>query len=452
MSKTKSSFGGLGSHAAFISIITLMHAVFFLLACHYQRIAMGDSPEYIYEALNIKSHLFFYSGNPAMPIVPEYMTQRLPLYPLFLLIVYIFSVNNWIVIILQNILSIFNIWYARKTFVKIGYQPKYDWLVLLLIAAWPAQFINANTIAPDILLQTFTLLYFGSFVSLVKTNNPRHALWMSLALAAGMFTKPVLYPFVFVHFFALLMILQRHKLLSARTVSITLLPIALMLAYSGWNYSRTGKFHFTSNQAFNAVYYYYPFIAQQEGADSASRYLQSERATEAAIPDYKGRYDYANASGRRMLAQNFFPYLLFHLKNSVRIFIEPGKAEIDLFTGKLTYGKLYSKEQTGFYATLHQKGIGGLSGYIQNNPSLAIALIVFLFNCLRLGGFMLFLLTTAVHWGMRFFIFILVAYFALAAGPIANTRYFLPVSLIVTGCAAVGFISRFNQRMAAPIR
>jgi hypothetical protein len=94
----------------FIGAVALVHVLFFLLACCYKRIYMGDSFEYIYEALNIKQYFFFYSGNPALPIEPEYMTQRQPLYPLFLLGVYLFTVNNWIVNFLQNILSVINIY------------------------------------------------------------------------------------------------------------------------------------------------------------------------------------------------------------------------------------------------------------------------------------------------------------------------------------------------------
>ena len=50
-----------------------------------------------------------------------------------------------------------------------------------------------------------------------------------------------------------------------------------------------------------------------------------------------------------ILKENFLSYSFFHIKNSFRIFFEPGKAEIDLFTGKLTYSQLYSKKQAGFY-------------------------------------------------------------------------------------------------------
>ncbi len=53
----------------FIGTIVLVHGLFF--SCwhaNYTRIYMGDSFEYIYEALNIKKYFFFYSGNSSLPI------------------------------------------------------------------------------------------------------------------------------------------------------------------------------------------------------------------------------------------------------------------------------------------------------------------------------------------------------------------------------------------------
>jgi hypothetical protein len=432
----------------FISIIVLVHVVFFLLACKFTRIYMGDSFEYIYEALNIKKHFFFYSGNPALPVAPEYMTQRQPIYPLFLLGVYLFTVNNWIVLVLQNVLSVINIYYTRKLLTNFAYQKKYDWLLLLFVLAYPAQFINANTIAPDILLQTCTLLYFGNFIYWIQKKEVKYAVQMSLALIAGLLVKPVLYPFVIVHILIMLVVAVQQKVKLQRHLLIAIMPLCAVLLYNYWNYTRTDKFHFTSNQAFNALYYYYPFISQQQGADSANRFLQAERTAYAGIPDYKDRYDLANKRGTELLKQNFFPYMAFHLKNSARIFIEPGKAEMDLFTGRLTYGKLYSKEQTGFYATLKDKGIGGMGEYISNNPSMPWVLLVLLFNCIRLIALIWFFLNRNIHWLIRTFTFILVTYFAIAAGPIANTRYFLPVSLIVIGCAVVGFVGKLNKNKA----
>lgn len=430
----------------FVGIIMLVHVIYFLLACHYTRIYMGDSFEYIYEALNIKNHFFFYSGNPAMPIVPEYMTQRQPGYPLFLLAVYLFTVNNWVVIVLQNLLSVFNIYYARKVFISIGYQARYDWLLLMLVIAYPAQFINANTIAPDILLQTCTLIYFGCFVWLLQGSQWKYALWMSAALTAGMMVKPVLYPFVFIHILLVLVLTGYHKLVLSRMTLIAITPLCAMLLYCGWNYERTGKFHYTSNQAFNASYYFVPYFSYAAGADSANRFLQNARAAYYAMPEYKDRYDHANEQGMALLEQNFFPYMLFHLKNSARMFIEPGKGEMDLFTGRLSYGRLYSKEQTGFYATWEAKGWGGMGEYMLDNPSLPVVLLVFLFNCVRLFGLIVFFVNRNVHFLLRLFVALFAGYFALATGPIANTRYFLPVSLVVTGGAVLGFIHIMTGR------
>jgi hypothetical protein len=434
----------------FTGTMLLVHALFFVLACFYKRIYMGDSFEYIYEALNIKQLFFFYSGNPALPIAPEYMTQRQPGYPLFLLGVYLFVVNNWVVLICQNLLSLFNVWYTRKMLLSIGYQKKYDWLLLVLLIAYPAQFINANTIAPDILLQTFTLLYFGTFIGLLQKKQLKYAIWMSLSLTAGLFVKPVLYPFVLVHFLIVLITCINLRVKMQRFVLAALAPVCAMLLYSYSNSLRTGKFHFSSNQAFNAVYYYYPFLSATHGADSAARFLAAERRNIEALPEFKDRYDYANDLGTTMLEHNFMPYLWFHLKHSLRIFIEPGKAEIDLFTGKLTYGRLYSKEQTGFYATLKTKGWAGMSEYVTRNPSLLIALLILICNIVRLAGLALFLSSKAVPTPIRLFAFILLTYFAIAAGPIANTRYFLPVSSIAIGCSVIGIGNRSARRLANP--
>jgi hypothetical protein len=428
-------------------VLLLVHAAYFLMAFIFKRIYMGDSFEYIYEALNIKYSFFFYRGNPTLPIMPEYMTQRQPGYPFFLLLIYLFTVNNWLVIFFQNLLSVFNIYYCRSVFIKLGYDIRYDWLLLILLKAYPSQFINANTIDPDILLQTFTLLYFGCFVLLYQTRQVKYSLFMSLALIGGLMVKPVLYPFVIIHL--LIVIAFHYKHFRRQVVVAAVLPLAVVLLYNWFNYTRTGKFHFSSNQAFNAIFYYYGFIARNHGADSAQNFLQDERKDIAARPLYKDRYDYANRRGVELLRQNFGPYIKYHLKHSARIFIEPGKAEMNLFTGSLTYGKLYSREQAGFFATLDREGWKGIVKYMRSNPSMVFVICVLFFNLVRLVGLFIFFFLSTVHLHIRLFIFMLLSYFALIAGPISNTRYFLPVSLIAIGCAVAGYAGVLEKRKHA---
>ncbi|MBS1585617.1 MAG: glycosyltransferase family 39 protein [Bacteroidetes bacterium] len=437
----------LNRDLVFIAALVLAHTIGFLLACRFTRIYMGDSFEYVYEALNIKQHFFFYSGAPAMPITEEYMTQRQPGYPFFLLLVYYFSVNNWIVLVLQNVLSIFNIYLTRKLLLRLGYDRKYDWLLLLFVLTYPAQIIYANTIAPDILLQTFTLLYVYYFARLVKETRGKYAVYMSVALVAGLFVKPVLYPFAVLHLVILLGFGFSRKNLLKQVVIAALMPLCAVWLYNAWNYERTGKFHFSSNQAFNAIFYYASFVGDKYGTDSSSRFLHAERAKIAAMPLYKDRYDYANARGMALLKANFVPYTKYHLKHSLRYLIEPGKGEIDLFTGKLTYGSLYSGKGEGFYNTWKKKGIAGMPTYFKDNPSMLVVCVVLLFNLLRLAGLVFFMLSKRVAANIRLFLLLLICYFAITTGPIANTRYFLPISLLVAGCAVMSWQFRVEKRL-----
>lgn len=422
----------------FAGVVLLAHAVYFILALHYKRIYMGDSFEYVYEALNIKDRFFFYSGNAALPIEPEYMTQRQPVYPLLLAGVYTIVKSNWAVVVLQNLLSAGNILYCRQLFRQYASRQVSDAWLMALVLLYPSQFINANTIAPDILLQTFTLLYFGSFLRLIRERSIKSVALMSMWLIAGMLVKPVLYPFAYLHLVVVSAMFIRWKIAPQRAMLAAVLPLTAVLLYNYSNLKRTGKFHFSSNQAFNAVYYYNPYYTHKYGADSAARFLTNERQKLAAIPDYSERYDAANAQGMTLLKENGLPYLIYHATCAGKAFIDPGKAEMDLFTGKLTYGKLYNSPNGGFMNTVQRDGMSGVKRYLADNPSMPLALLILLANIVRMAGILLFVIRERnkyLKWGAV----VLMLYFTMAAGPIANTRYFLPVALIAMGCAAAGF-------------
>lgn len=434
----------LKSKGVFAWAVVALHFVFFVLACHFRRIYNGDSFEYIYEALNIKNLLFFYSGNASLPIVPEYMSQRMPLYPLFLMLVYGITVNNWIVLILQNALSVLNILYARKLVQKIGFPQWADRILFVLILAYPSQFINANTIAPDILLQSFTLVYFGNLLALFRTHDRKHELYSGFALIAGMMVKPVLYPFLLVHIAILLANCIYSKIKIQRSIILSAIPLVLMFFYGYWNQTRTGKFHITSNQAFNALYYFQPYIRSHYGVDSGNRLLFQQRKEIAQYTQYQDRYDCALNKGRELWRENFISYSVFHLGCSLKMLFDPGKAEMDLFKGKLTYGKLYDKSKNagGFSTMWKEKHLSGIWDYVKVNNSVFPALFVLLFNVMKLIGFFLFLKNgTRISLPVRILSLILVAYFVLIAGPIENPRYFLPVSLLYSGFAAIGIVN-----------
>lgn len=439
------------SDLRFLAALLIVHAVFFVIAIYYRKIYNGDTAEYVYMALNIRDYFWFYCGNPVLPEVTEYLTLRPPGYSLFLMLVYLFAVNNWIVLILQNLISVFNIYYLRNTIRWLGYQKRYDWILLAFTLLYLPQFINANTIAPDILLQTFVLFYFCQFVLLVKLKKWKHGLLMSLALIGGLLVKPVLYPFAFIHCLVILWMALRIKDVIQPYLA-AILPLIAVLLYGTWNYQRTGKLHFTSTQSFNAVFYQYKYIAYKEGNDSALVFLDNERRHMAQIPEFKDRYDYANRQSVQLLRENFLPYAWFHIKYSLSILLSPGKGELDMFIGDLSLMKLYAEQQPrSLWQSVKTDKLNGLQQYIRDNPSFPLIMVVLFFNVLKLGGLLLFFFTRNIDWHIRLFIAVLIGYFIFTAGPIANSRYFIPVSLIAAGCAAIAYqqmLWRFRNRMA----
>lgn len=427
------------SDRRFLLAMFIAHAAFFLLALHYKRIYNGDSAEYIYMALNIKTSGWFYSGNPVLPVNIDYLTLRPPGYPLFLLGVYAFAVNNWLVLVLQNIISVFNTWMLRDTIQRLGYNTKYDWLLILFIVVYPSQFINADLIAPDILLQLFVLFYFRYFIALVLDRKTGNAYIMTAALIAGLFVKPVLYPFVYIHIIVLMVAAVRSRLKFAKLVAAMLLPVLAVNLYSGWNYQRTGKYHFSSIQSFNAIFYYQYFFSAREDEQAGKLFLEQERNKIAALADFPRQYDYANKRGLQLLKDNAAAYIPFHVKHSAKLLIDPGKGELDMFTNRLTLDILYRHRTKSFYEVLKQGDMTELKRYIADNPVFFIAIGILLFNIFRLAGLVYFLQHKKTAPVIRLFIGGSVAYFILLTGPIGSPRYFIPVSLIAIGCAVMGF-------------
>jgi hypothetical protein len=423
----------------FFAVVLLVHICFFLLALHYKRIFMGDSYEYIYMALNIKEHFLFYSGNAALQLAGKYYTLRPPVYSLFLLPVYLFTVNNWVVIIIQNLLSIFNILYLRNTLKLVGYKDTYDWLLLLFVIAYPAQFIFANTLAPDLLLQTFILIYCRHFLLLIQQSRTKHAWIATIALTLGIFTKPILLMFVPVHMVLLLWAVYRFKI-PRSTLAAFILPIACILLYNTWNLQRTGKFHFSSIQPINALFYNVRLYQEHKlGTQKATVYINNEKERMNSIHEFRDWYNYGNETSKNFLKQNFFSYLIFHIKYTLLFFIHPGKGEIDLFTGDLTYGRFYSKTDKRIMEVLKATPPSQYLSYMKAHPSTPVMFVVLLFNVLKLIGLLTFGFSRQLSWYHRSFFLLVLLYFAFMIGPIVNTRYHLPVSLVLIGCAVLGY-------------
>lgn len=423
----------------FLVSLLVIHAVYFFVATQYKCIYNGDSLEYINMALNFNKG-WFYSGGLLEPFDPMYYTLRPPGYPVFLWIIYLFGVNNWLVLLVQNLISVFNILYLRHTLRVVGYSRKYDWILMAFVILYPSQFINANIIQPELLLQTCVLFYFSNLILLVRKRSWTHAYVMSIALICGLMMKPVWYPFVLMHFVILVVFTAKYRKGILRSSVAAILPLFVVLVYSYWNGQRTGKVHFSSIQSINALLYNQEyFIRETQGADSAERFYHKELATSKAIPDFTERYNYQSQKALTMLKDNFVSYIAIHIRKSMFMLIDPGKGEMDLFTAQTTLQQIFNPSKRPFREVIMKDGLYGAKVYISANPSAPIAILILVFNIFRLVGIILFFYSRNVALKYKWIAGVLLCYFVFITGPVAYARYFMPVSLIAIGCATIGY-------------
>lgn len=187
------------------------------------------------------------------------------------------------------------------------------------------------------------------------------------------------------------------------------------------------------------------------GMQKATEYMNHVESEWDQTKSFKEWYDYGNEHSMNFLKAHFFSYMLFHAKYSLQFFIHPGKGEIDLFSGTLTYGAFYQKTNKRILQVLKDTPFNQLPTFFRRHPSVPIMFVVLFFNSLKLIGATFFLLNRRIKWRFRICAIVLLFYFAFMTGPLANTRYHLPVSLVFIGCAVLGYQkllqSRKNERI-----
>lgn len=426
-------------------VLILLHLCWFVAGLCWRHFYNGDSYEYIYLAENIK-HGFYYGANAALPVIDYQFTSRPPLYSLLLLVSYaVFGVTNIPIFILQNILSIASCWMIYDIFNKLFPSRKYVWMYMLFIALYPAQLFFATTLTPDTILQFFLMLYCRELLLSFTSPKRSRILFMSLWLILATLTKPIVYPFLFLHFIYSFWCFFKTRSVSVMLIGI--LPLAMLTGYGFWNKSRTGLYHISSVQSHNLLNFnaraFLIFKYGQAYSDSVLDQANLELDKRVGL---KAKYQFADSAAKKIIRNDLWSYGLFHMKESARFFIEPGKIEIDLFTGYAGY--YFHPEAPNFYKSLKESGIAGAWNYLKSYPYLPFILLVILFNFLRIAGWILFLLNRNYKLPLKIFSSLYILYFAAITGPVSNTRYFMPVLLIMSAFSMLGFAGWIEKRKA----
>lgn len=401
-------------------LIIAIHLAFFIYRLNEGQLILSDSEEYIYAADNLFEHGTLYSADMSAREDMRAYTKRPPVYPAFILVFKGIFRTSWAVILLQNLLSLFNIWVVFKILSHLGYA-KNKWLAGLLFILTPAQFIYADTIMSEIVMQSLILGFVYQMFRFISEYDIKPLLWGALMLVLAMLTKPVMYPFVYAYLLVVIVYavwLKKYKLILAGII-----PLLVVVGYQQINKARTGYKHFSSISDINLLQYNTRYMLQNfYSIQYADSLVASIQETAVQKPTFKEQQEYKKRASFNILKNHKRAYSIFHIKGMVTFILDPGR--FDLYN----YFSV-DRSQQGFLHYISAEGLQGVVSYLRTQPiALVILLMVIaLINFIKALLVMLFLFSKKIPVEVKVILLGIIFYIAFLTGPLGASRFMLPV-------------------------
>lgn len=416
----------------FLSALIFIHLLFYVLALIIGGTHIADSYDYLYQAENLRNTGSFYAWNLDEPIKPDYFTKRTPGYAVFL---YFFHSIEWLVLLLQNLMSIVLWWMVYKLLLAFQLDKnKAGWLVLLVLLFQSNTLIYTNSILAETSFQFLLFLGFYCLYRDLKYQEFWNWLVAGFCFTIALLLKPVLL-FFWIPFlaYALVRASQRRRL--QLVWPVFLLPLTVLL-WSTHNQNTTGWTHFTSISAVNLKDYNTRLMLESlYGTDSADVVIGEINRTAAFIPDYGHRSRFIIDTCKSILKANKMAYAKVHVKGMVAMMLDPGRFDYVQFF----------KLDAGDEGLMYKLARGDISG-MWDTMKVQSPFTVFFFILNLLGSVALLILALS---GLRVFpkqkmlvvlLVGLIAYFWVLTGPVGTARYkstILPYMVILAGMGIV---------------
>lgn len=434
--------------------LLLIHLLFFTLTLIQPPDPLPDSTEYLNASTNIYTRGILYCGELSEPLREELYTRRPPLYP-FLLGIALVSGSTIPVLLLQVLFSMLSIYMMVKIFGSGGnLQGKiFNMLLLLFVLFTPAQFIYSNRIMAEIpfqlILMLMTWCVFRHFKLMAKENPPvganRYVWLFYLLLSLGMAMKPVLFPFLVpVVLYSVYSFIRTKKI--AWIVGL-MIPLIWVTSYSIYNKHRTGSVQYSSIQTANLVNYNLRyFIMADEGPDQAAETVDLLYEKCQSAPVYAEKNRCLTEGVRETIMKEPFRYALFHLKGSVRYFLDPGRFDL------VTFFSFSLPDSPGILKTVNEDGFRGILRFLKTQGWGWILLLglIAVFKGFKLVGLLIFLFRGRDELPFKIFLGMLIGYLALVTGPLGASRFLLPVELLMIGASLKGWMMLLNGSEGPP--
>lgn len=401
-----------------------------------------DSDRYVQAARNLHDAGVLY----ALPLqeepvqVQEY-SIRPPGYPVVLLLTGGAGTSfPGLTLLLQNALSLLNLWLALRWLVRYtgGLRPGQWGAVLLLAALAPAQFIYANVLMSELLLQTAVVTLWLSITRLLTGQwRLRTLLLAAVAATAALLIKPVFWPFAGLFLGMGVVVGWRQR--RASLVAAAALPLMVAGLWMARNQSRTGYFHFSSISEINLLRYNARGVLQAaEGPAAAERFVRATLAAAESRPGFAAQQQYVSEQALRVFCHYPGTMAGQELRGVLTFFLDPGRFDVVHFL------RLPQTAGSGLLQLLNQHSYAAALQYLQRLPLGLLGSLLLLLgaNAVRLLLIIRFGLNAHYSWAARLVLLGLVLYVAVLTGPLGAARFTVPVLPLLLAAAGAGLTGR----------
>lgn len=422
-------------------VLVAAHVLALGWALRTQAWRFPDSDRYQQAAENLRMYGELYARPwparaPRGQAVQEF-TIRPPGYPLVVLALAGWGPRPLGLLLLQDVLSLLNLaavlgWWGRRA----RPTPRQWAGALALLLTFPGQLIYANALMSELLLQTAVLALVGAGLRFIQTGHTRWFGLSGVAVTAALLLKPVFYPLVFVTLAVggLAAWRMRRPWLGALAAA----PALVAALYMGWNWERTGYFHFSSIAEINLLHYNAAGVVRQaQGAPAEAQWVAAVLRQADAQPTFAARQQLIRTKATAVLRAHPGRYAGQHTAGMVTFFLDPGRFDIGQFlhVAPPSGGGLLAQSRAGGLA----RALGQLPGWL-----LALLALVGLANAVRLGlavrGFgRLKRGGASLRYG-RWLAAGLIGYVALLTGPLGAARFLVPVWPLLLALALEGWV------------
>ena len=418
-------------------ILFFIFFMFSLLIICREEVNTNDSIEYFSLAQNLKIGIH-YAGDLDQKLDYRLFNKRPLGYPTFLIL----NPNPLARKIIQLCLILFCFFIGLTILIAATdstfFLRIYVAFYFLSIPLW----FSASFMMADLwVMALVTSLWF--FV--LKWQSDKNSYWKKPIITLifiGLLFKPVMIPVSFFLILPFAFFIFYQKKVEIRW----LLPVFLILFYSWFHSTNTGRFEYSSISTTNLAQYNARWLISAEfGADSAASFLATHHIGVPRSQEAYTKYqDTLQKTGKKIILNKPFSYAKIHLAGMLKCIIDPGMFETKLFVGDQ---HLLDEPMTPL---IYSGNWAKILKIIQSNIWVFSLLILsLLLGMMRLLGLILVL----IHWRrpLVYVSLLIIGYFLFFTGPLGSFRFLVPVFVPIVVLGVIGLELWINRFQKSPV-